>query len=341
MTTIKDIAEAANVSPSTVSRVLNHDSTLSVSPQTKLRILDIADQLDYVTVKERKMSAKAKSERLNIAIVDWYSEAALIEDPYYLYLLTTVEKEFAAANCNTYRIIEVNGKYTPSIDVKPDGMIAIGRFSLKEIEQLSQFTNNIVFLDSSPQINQFDSVLIDIKNGTKLAMDYLLDLGHSRIAFIGGDVVGDVRQQTHDIRLETFKEIMEKHNLFNPDLVFEGNNLCYSEGARMAHSVLSELTKLPTAIMTANDMVATGVLSVFTASGIKVPEEVSIVGFNDLASVKFLNPPLTSVRIPMSLIADTALYLLNHRIENPKLYPRKVLISTQLKVRESCCPPRD
>ena len=341
MATIKEIAKAAKVSPSTVSRVLNHDVTLSVSVETKLRILNIADQLEYVPIKERKASTEGSADRRNIAIVDWYSESALIEDPYYLYLMTTVEKHLAAANCNTFRIVEVNGKYIPTVEVKADGMVAIGRFSLNEIQQLSQYTSNIVFLDSSPAINQYDSVLIDTKNGTELALEHLYDLGHRRIAFIGGGVVGDTRQHAHDSRLDTYIAFMESHNLYDAGMIFEGRQLSFSEGARMAQRMLSECANLPTAILAANDTTATGVLSVLSAGGIRVPERISLVGFNDLASVKFLSPPLTSVRIPMSLIADTALFMLKQRIDNPDIYPRRVMISTRLKVRDSTCAPRE
>ena len=341
MATIKEIATAAKVSPSTVSRVLNHDATLSVSVETKLRILDIADQLEYVPVKERKANADATAERKNIAIVDWYSESALIEDPYYLYLMTTVEKQLAAANCNTFRILEIEGKYVQTVDAKADGMVAIGRFSLDQIDQLTQYTRNIVFIDSSPLINQYDSIMIDAKNGIELALEYLFNLGHKRIAFIGGGVVGDTRQLAHDTRLDTFITVMKEHALFDASLVFEGNRLSYSEGARMAQRMLSECAVFPTAVLAANDTTATGVLSVLTTSKVRVPEQISLIGFNDLASVKFLSPPLTSVRIPMSLIADSALYLLRHRIDSPDIYPRRLIISTKLKIRDSCCPPRE
>lgn len=337
MATINDIAKAAQVSKATVSRVLNHDSSLSVGNDTKLRILEIAERLEYVTVKDRKAASEAAQERLTIAIVDWYSEAALIEDPYYLYLMTTVEKALAAANCNVFKIVDLNGKFVPTVDVQPDGMIAIGRFSPQETAQLKAFTSNIVFLDSSPDINAFDSVLVDTRNGAELALSYLMELGHRRIAFIGGEVVGDIRQHTQDSRLAAYVDIMKEHGLYDPSLIFEGANLSFSEGARMARRMLSELSPLPTAIFAANDSAATGVLSILSAGGIEVPEQISLVGFNDLASVKHLSPPLTTVRIPMSLIAETALLLLKQRIDDPTLYPRKVLVSMRMKIRESCC----
>ena len=341
MATIKDIAKAAGVSAATVSRVLNNDQTLSVGVETKLRILEIAEQLEYVTVRERKAAAGMEPERPCVAIVDWYGDEALIEDPYYLYLMTTVEKALAAANCNVCKIVSIHGEYVPTVDAAPDGMIAIGRFSPEEVAKLRAFTPNIVFLDSAPEINSFDSVLVDSASGTALALEYLLGLGHRRVAFVGGEVVGDTRQHSSDDRLETYISLMSARGEYDPSLVFQGKNLSFTEGARMAQRILTECETLPTAIFAANDSAATGVLSVLASSGVKVPEHISLVGFNDLASVKHLSPPLTSVRIPMSQIADTALSLVRERMENPELYPRRVIVSPRLKIRDSCCPPRE
>ncbi len=121
MATIKEIAKAARVSQATVSRILNNDSSLSVSDETKLRVLAVADEFEYIPLKTRK---KAKNnKRLNIAIVDWYVNKALIEDPYYLYVMTTVEKALSKENINSFKMLKVDGKYISSINKTPDGII--------------------------------------------------------------------------------------------------------------------------------------------------------------------------------------------------------------------------
>ena len=158
MATIRDIAKAAGVSPATVSRVLNHDPTISVGVDTKLRIFDVAEELEYVTPKDRREQSMA-GERRNIAIVDWYSEAQLVEDPYYLYLFNAVEKTCLQRGLNTFKVVRLDSGYTASVNLKADGMVAIGRFPQEEVTQLEQFTANIVFLDSSPDDGRFSSVL--------------------------------------------------------------------------------------------------------------------------------------------------------------------------------------
>ncbi len=335
MATIKSIAEAAGVSPATVSRVLNHDPTISVSVETKLRIFDTAEQLDYV----KKKPSAAKTERLSIAIADWYSESDLAEDPYYLYLMTAAETYCMANNINTYKLFNINGTYTGTVDLIPDGLIAIGKFPMEEVSQLSQLTENIIFLDSAPDDSLYSSVIINTELGTAQAMDYLYDLGHRRIGFVGGEVLGDRREKTLDRRRDAYNAFMKSHGIFDEALIFEGERLSYSEGCRMAQKI-SDMDHPPTALFVANDTMATGVLSTLSSHSIRVPEDISIVGFNDLASVQHLNPPLTTVHIEIDDIAAIAVEALCSRAKGSRLAPTKTFISTYLNVRKSCCAPR-
>lgn len=188
----------AGVSPATVSRVLNHDHTLSVSPETKVRIFKIADELEYVTVRERKKN-RTEQTRFCFGILDWYSESELLDDPYYLYLMTSIEKECALTNISTFKINKTNGHYQVMVD-NLDGIIAIGKFSHEEIEELATYTPNIVFVDSSPLEKLYDSVTINFRLGITEAIQYLIGLGHTQIGFVGGAVVGDLKEQTIDNR---------------------------------------------------------------------------------------------------------------------------------------------
>lgn len=335
MATIKDIAKIAGVSPATVSRVLNHDPNISVNIETKLRIFDVAEELEYVKKKNGTCSSE---DRLNLAIVDWYTEADLIEDPYYLYLMTSVEKYCTENNINTFKLINMNGAYVSSVDLKADGIIAIGRFPKNEIDQLTEITPYIIFLDSAPDDTKFDSITVNTRLGTTQALEYLVDLGHKEIAFVGGEVVGNNREKTIDMRKEAYIDFMKAQKIYNPKLIFEGSRLSYGEGYRLTNEILQ--SELPTAIIAANDTVATAVLNTLNANGIKIPEDISIIGCNDLASVKYLCPPLTTINIPIEFIAEIAVNNLKCNIERKVIIPKKVYISTQLIIRESCCPPK-
>lgn len=334
MTTIKDIATKAGVSQATVSRVLNHDTTLSVSPETKVRIFKIAEELDYVTMRERKKNQTKESARLNIGILDWYSENELLDDPYYLYLMTTIEKECALANIGTFKISKINEKYQVMVD-NFDGIIAIGKFSNEEIEELSTYTKNIVFVDSSPQEKIYDSVTINFRLGITEAIQYLIELGHTEIGFVGGSVVGDHKEQTIDNRKKEFMEIMENYSLLSPEYIYIGSRISHLEGYNVFSQLLKEKKK-PTAFLIANDTMATGALRALHEARINVPNDISIIGFNDLVTSKFLIPPLTTIRVHLNFMALTAIDLLKERIYQERVIPKKVLVPSELIIRKSC-----
>lgn len=334
MATIKEIANKAGVSPATVSRVLNHDTTLSVSPETKMRIFEIAQELDYKTIRERKNSLD-DSKRLTFGVVDWYSEIELLDDPYYLYLMTAIEKECTLANIDLYKINKLNGKYNASKLNNIDGIIAIGKFSSDEIEDLCSFTSNIVFLDSSPQEKSFDSVTINVRLGISEALEYLMKLDHREIGFVGGTVVGDHKEITVDNRKKEFIDIMESYNIYNPDYIYIGNKISYSEG----YNIINEAIKsgnMPTAFLIANDTMATGALRALHDANIDVPNDISIIGFNDLATSKYLIPPLTTIRVHLNFMAVTAIELLEERIYKERVIAKKVLVPSELVIRKSC-----
>jgi len=108
----------------------------------------------------------------------------------------------------------------------------------------------------------------------------------------------------------------------------------------MTQELLNRHKDLPTAIFAANDNVATGVLTTLSMNGIKVPSQISLVGFNNLASVKFLNPPLTTVNIPIDYISEVAVSTLQKNIDRTVQNTLSMYVSTQLKIRKSCAEPR-
>jgi LacI family transcriptional regulator len=333
MATLKEIAHRAGVSPATVSRVLNYDTTLSVAPETKVRVFEVAEELDYKTVRMRKNKGR-KNQRFNIAILDWYSQFELLDDPYYLYLMNAIEKECAQAGINTFKINKVNERYQVMMD-NPDGVIAIGKFAETEIGELAKYSTNIVFIDSSPQEKLFDSVTINVRLGITEALEYLIDLGHSRIGFIGGTVLGDRKEISPDNRKQCFTDLMEGYNMYNPDLILMGDKISFQNGYNLIKAA-RQSGKLPTALLIANDTMATGALRALDELKINVPRDISIIGFNDLPTSKYLIPPLTSIRVHLNFMAVTAIELLKERLDKGRRIAKKVLVPSELVVRKSC-----
>ena len=338
MATINDIAKVAGVSPGTVSRVLNHDNTLSVAIETKLRIISIAEELDYIPPKERQRRKMKMAPRYNIAIVDWYESAALAEDPYYLHLMITIEKYLTKHHINSFKLVDMDGEYITTVDTQPDGIIAIGRFKEEQIAQLASINKNIIFIDSCPDAATYDSILINTKLGTTQALDYLISLGHKDIAFIGGKVITEIGMQFDpdeiDMRKKTYVDYMQEKGLYNEERLFVGKKLSYQEGIRLCNMMMQSET-LPTAVFCANDTVATAVMTRLKEKGFSIPEDISVVGFNDISTAKYLNPPLTTVKIPLLAIAQSCVDMLKNQIERSIAFPRLMYIPTSMKIRES------
>lgn len=143
------------------------------------------------------------------------------------------------------------------------------------------------------------------------------------------------RKVTVDNRKQLFIDIMKKHNLYNPDYVYNGNKISFGEGYRL----INEVTKsghVPTAFFIANDTMATGALRALYEAKIHVPNDISIIGFNDLPTSKYLIPTLTTVKVPMIFMAETAIELLQERIYKERALPKKVLVPSELVIRKSC-----
>lgn len=335
MATISQIAKKSGVSTSTVSRVLNHDPTISVSTDTKLRIFEVAEELDYKTVKERKEEEQKKKSPLNVVILDWYSEIELLNDPYYLYLMNTVQAQCTRAGINTIKALKIDNVYKLTIQTNIDGMMAIGRFSPQDVEELTNFTNNIVFLDSSPCEDKFDSVSLNYRLGINQAIDYLRSLGHTKIGFIGGSVVGDNKEVMVDHRTTAYVNYMQKEGLYHEDMVIQRMCLSYDEGVNAVNELLAR-NILPTALLVASDTMATGVYHALQMNNVRIPEDVSIIGFNNLPTSKLMPPPLTTVNVPMKFMADCAIEMIKQKVNNRFNLPRKTLVPCSLVKRKSC-----
>ncbi len=339
MATLSQIAKTTGLSLATVSRVLNHDETLSVSDETKLKIFEAAEKLDYKTVKARKAEIE-RAKKLSILILDWYSEYEMLNDPYYLYLMMTLEKHCALANINTVRAVNVDGEYKPTVDVEIDGMLAIGRFSYDQMNLLKNFSKNIVFLDSSPLEATYSSVTPNYKLGVTLAVEHFLSLGHKEIGFVGGVVLGYEREVIIDHRKRELIQLLEKHGIYNSKYFFEGSRISYEEGYKTIKNAIKNNEKLPTALFVANDSMASGVIRALEEYKIKVPNDISVIGFNNIPSTQFSKPPLTTIEIPISFMADCAIEVLQQTIANSTLLPRKIIVPCSLVNRSSCAPPK-
>ena len=167
MATIRDLAKHTGFSVTTISRVLNNDPTLNVTDNTRVSILEAADELHYTLPKTRRSH---KNRLVHIAIVEMMSLKEQLADPYYLYLKNYVVRNCMEHDCNVSYLFEQSGKYQTLEKTPLDGILAIGIFSDQQIAQLLDISPNIVFVDSSPDERRFDSVVLNFRLGVEQAL---------------------------------------------------------------------------------------------------------------------------------------------------------------------------
>lgn len=331
MATLKEIAEKVGVSVATVSRVLNYDPTLSVSDETRKRIFEVAQELNYKTLRERNQ--QTAKERLRFGLVHWYSELQELGDPYYMAVRLGVEKECFHRQIELVKLFKQDGSYESEWLAGLDGIIAVGKFGPKDIEVFTSSTEQIVFVDFSPDEERFDSVVVDFRKSMIRVLDYLLSLGHEKIGYIGGREYVDEEMLIQDEREATFYEYLYLKGMYDPNYVFAGR-FTAEDGYRLMKEALSKQDR-PTAFFIASDSMAIGALRALHEAGVHVPKDVSVVGFNDIPTSEFVQPPLTTVKVYTEFMGETAVELLVERLTTKRHLSKKVVIPTQLIVRES------
>lgn len=331
MTTLKDIADRVGISTSTVSRVINCDRTLSVSDETRRRIFEVAEQLEYVPVKDRKKNRHSYT----LGLIHCFSESLEIEIPYLMALRAGIEER-----CRDRNIKLVKAAVDEEIDRKhplhkADGIMVLGLLNGEKLEYVRSITPKIVSVNGSIDPYRFDSVDNDLRQATIDAVDYLRAKGHRRIGFIGGNQRAYFPEFTGiDPRERAFREYMTVKGLFDEDYIAIGR-FSTEDGYRMASEMI-EKGRVPTAFFVASDMLALGVISALREHDIQVPDDISIIGCDDSPVAKFTVPPLTTMKLYAEFMAETAVDLLIERIGKDVDIYKKVLIPARLIERESC-----
>ena len=324
--TLKDIAKRAGVSLATVSRVLNNDPHLSVSDETRKKVLLIAEQLSYT--KHRKTTARGRK----IAIVQWYSPAREREDMYYMSLRLNVERAAQEAGFTTTTAFTGN---LSSIDGNADGIVAIGKFSKPQVKQLKAVTDSLVIIDHDDLANGCDCVVPDFVGGITQATEYLCE-HYDRVGMFAGKEMTTDGKEVEDERKQTFERIMKEKGRLREDWVQTGDYSTES-GYDLAKELLNKpADDRPQALLVANDSMAVGAMRAFRALHVKVPDEVGLICFDDISTVTdFVYPSLSAVHVETDQMASLGVELLRRRMNNPHLAPQRVVVGTRLILRET------
>jgi LacI family transcriptional regulator/LacI family repressor for deo operon, udp, cdd, tsx, nupC, and nupG len=331
MATLKDVAREADVSVSTVSRVFNNPE--KVRPDTRQRVREAADALGYKPsrVARRLRLKEGQANLIGLVIPD-------IQNPFFADVTRGVED---VTRDNDYALIISNSDEDPdkqklAVDTLKtedvDGVI-VPPVSADdpEVKRLLDSDIAVVCVDRRMEDARVDTIVSDNRAGAYEAVSHLIELGHERIGFIGGIP----RISTSTERRAGYEEALRDHGLpVDPALIKEGDSR-RERGTYLTNDLL-DLDDPPTALFTGNNLTTLGALSAIVVRGLSVPEDVALVGYDDIPWAMALNPPPTVIDQPGYEMGRRAAQTLLDRITTPNRSPTTVTLQPKLIVRQSC-----
>lgn len=334
MTNLKEVAKEAAVSIATVSRVINNSGPVNITTRKKvqgaIKKLNfhpnrVARRLSRLRIKE------GHGKIIGLVLPD-------IINPFYVDVLSGIEDyafehEYVVITCNFAQDESREKLYLNILQSESiDGLIVAPVCEHDEkVKQLVEFGLPVVCVDRGLSDIDVDVVLVDNRKGAYEAVNHLIQLGHKRIAYISG-----LQQIPTSIeRLQGYKEALKAYKIrFDSTLVKYGNSM-HESGLQLSRELL-KISSPPTALFTGNNLITLGALETIHRLGLNIPDDIAIVGFDDMYWSISLNPPLTAVRQPGYEIGKRSAELLLQRIKDPDRTTVKVVFDTELKIRNSC-----
>ncbi len=333
--TSRDVARLAGVSRTTVSLVLNNVPDVHISPETRQRVLEAAQQLGYYPDASARRLVRGKTH--TIALVWHRGPDRLYRDaflPGLLQGLTGAARQYGYHVL--FRPIEADEPDDAYVELArgrhTDGLILSGpRSDDDALIHLYQDQFPLVLHGQLPETD-IPSVDVDNVQGAGAAVEHLLRLGHRRIGMITNAPLAYTASQQ---RLEGYRRALEGWGLPYDDTLVRYGNFDEESGLRAMESLLA-LDPPPTAVFVASDMVAIGALRALREHNLRVPEGIALVGFDNIAAARFITPALTTVHVPAFGLGWAAAELLIRLIEGDRPAETQVRLETELIVRESC-----
>jgi DNA-binding LacI/PurR family transcriptional regulator len=330
---IRTVARLANVSIATVSRTINRVST--VNPKMAKRVREAIEKLDYFPNTQARALVSGRSRLLGLIVSE-------ITNPFFPELIQGFED---IAVEHGYEILISSTNYDPQrmslcirrmLERRAEG-VAVMTFGVEKplLEQLAERKVPLVFVDVGPERPGISLLRVDYHHGIRQGVQHLAALGHRDIAFISGP------KRLHSAQSRTLafsKSLAECAIVADPAWILEGDHTM--EGGIDAMDRLLKSKHLPTAVMCSNDMTAIGVLHKLYRAGLRVPDDLSVIGFDDIHIAQVTIPPLTTIQMSCFELARAAVTALRAHVEEGGDPKRNYKINTHLVVRESTGFPR-
>lgn len=325
-TTIRDVAEEADVSVATVSRVLNDSD--SVRASTKEQVLEAAQALDYLPNETARNLRTQKTRTVGVLLPNMHGE-------FFAQITRGLDQR---ANEDGHHVL-VSNSHTDEAEAESvirsllgrvEGLIILWpRLDIEFLDDLVPDTLPIVLLSTSVGNSRFQTISFDNRTGAYAAVEHLAEHDHERVAILTGDPVNYDAQE----RLAGYRKAVHDLDLV-ADSALEIKGDFTQEGGRVAVDRLLSLDSRPTALFASNDSMALGVLRGVHEANLEVPDDLALVGFDDIPSARFATPSLTTVRAPTLELGRRAMDALLDAPSSEQ--PTHRTLDTQLIRRESC-----
>lgn len=329
MATMKDIARLAGVSTSTVSHVIN--KSRFVSDEIAERVNNAAQQLNYAPSALARSLKMNRTKTIGMLVIT-------STNPFFGEVVKGVERScyhqgYNLILCNTEGDNQrMKASINTLLQKRVDGLLLM--CSTLEGERLDVFDRYpdipIVVMDWGPILFASDKIQDNSLQGGYMAAKHLIECGHKEIGCITGPLI---RHQAQ-MRYEGYKRALAEAGIaINPDWIVESDFEC--EGGYQAFEKLYQRGKLPSALFVSNDMMAMGVIQAASQRGLRVPDDLSLIGYDDVHIAKFMTPALTTIHQPKYRLGKAAVDTLLYRLENPDTTAQVVQLEPTLVVRNS------
>lgn len=343
MVTLKDIADRTGVSTATVSRVLKNDTHFSVAEETRIRIIETAEELGYRGKKEQEKDRLVSVPKGTIGVYLLYNEETEIEDSYYQIIRVGIKNELEKVGFKVKEVflnmmaqhIQDISRYQGVILVGHMGVLARAGELLLAIRETGTPVVCADFEIEDEELNA-DCVINDFENIVTKALMCFEDNGYEEIGYIGTYGIRIHEHLRADKRYLCFKKLMEAQGRFKEEYIWLSNDSRIRNGYELGKKVLQSGQKLPRAVFAENDNMAIGFLRALKENGISVPGEVAVIGCNDIQAAEFVSPPLTTVKLSDNLVGVMSARILIEKILSKRESGIKVVVPNRLIIRGSC-----
>lgn len=331
--TIKDVAKRANVSIATVSLAIHGNKR--ISDETKQKVMLAIKDLNYHPSRPARGLVSQKTGNIGFILTENHF---LRSEPFYTQIFLGAELE--AHNYDYYVLLTTIPDPLPRkiklprfvMERNVDGIVVAGKIPENYLKLLENEDIPIVFVDYYAETYDCSAVLIDNFNGGKMAVEHLIGLGHKNIAFVGGDM----NHPSIKSRFDGYKSALEQHQLPVVAKNYSIDEVNTSrENGYLAAKRLFARNKTVTAIFACNDAMAIGVMQYLQEKGISIPDQVSVIGFDDVEAAAMTTPTLTTLAVPKFELGWEVIRLMDRTLSNNTVISNKVVIGVELKNRNS------